>query len=191
LCSSRACCIGRYNPYVSRQSPAVALRLLWFRLSRSRPGSRDCQSCLPDAVDDERGPPPTAAGPAAGSSLRPLHARAPSAPTPNPTPLARWGAVGRTFLACRRAPESHLRFRSPTVLSRRASVRGGRCGAANGPFSSLDTARTVRIDASFDRLASCGNPRFGALEHACGQSRGDDLLLPIQPAGVLLEYYQL
>ena len=123
------------------------------------------------------------AAPACASSLR-THPQ-PHTPRPLGCPM------GRTFLACRRAPESHLRFRSPTVLSRRASVRGGRCGAANGPFSSLDTARTVRIDASFDRLASCGNPRFGALEHACGQSRGDDLLLPIQPAGVLLECYLL
>ena len=30
------------------------------------------------------------------------------------------------FLACRRVPESHLRFLSPNVLSRRASVRDGR-----------------------------------------------------------------
>ena len=90
--------------------------------------------------------------------LRPLHARAPSAPTPNPSPLARWGAVG-SFLACRRIPESHNRFRIPNVLSRRASVRGGRWPMRR---SSLTTALLllVQTDAaclmSFDCTTSGG-----------------------------------
>ena len=119
-------------------------------------------------------------GPACARTLR-------THPQPAPSPDAAVGA-GLGFAAVYRSPPPGA---THTVLSRRASVRGGRCGAANGPFDLLDTAGTARTDASFDRLTSCGNPRLGALEHACGQSRGDDLLLPSQPAGVLLEHNQL
>ena len=92
-------------------------------------------SSLPDAVDDEHGPPPTAAGPAAGSSLRPLHARPPYAPTPNPSPLARWGAVGRTFLACRRVPE---RFSEPERAE--PACLGARWQVTDAPLLPRDRA---------------------------------------------------
>ena len=41
------------------------------------------------------------------------------------------------------------------------------------PFDAIPhDARDRNEEASFHRLASCGTPRFGALEHACGQSWG-------------------
>ena len=80
---------------------------------------------------------------------RPLHARALFAPTPNPPPRPMVPLVQASGLPpLIRSPP---RGATQTVLSRRASVRGGRCGAAHGPFDLLDTAGTARTDASFDR----------------------------------------
>ena len=57
------------------------------------------------------------------------------------------------------APHRLRRQRCPNVLSRSASVRGGRCASASGPFDLLDTAGTARTDVSFDSrdllLVSC------------------------------------
>ena len=81
-----------------------------------------------------------------GGLLRGPCMRAHSSHPPPTRPLARRCGWCRPRV-CRRVPESHPHA---NVLSRLASVRGGRCGAANDPLDPLDNAGTARTDASFD-----------------------------------------
>ena len=139
-------------PHLARSHPRRLVKTL-ETLSRKTRRAAHLAAAVATARAWRRAPPPP---PACARTLR-------THPQPAPSPDAAVGA-GLGFASAYRSPS---RGATQTVLSRRASVRGGRCGAANGPFDLLDTAGTARIDASFDRLTSCGNPRFGALEHAC------------------------
>ena len=70
---------------------------------------------------------------------------------------------------------SQPRASSPIVLARRALHKPARRPTRRRPLArTLQRAPPLpwQDDASFRRLASCGNARFDALEHACGQRRG-------------------
>ena len=97
--------------------------------------------------------PPTGCGPGGGLLCGPCMREHPPHPHPEPAP----SPVGLWFAAAHTVPFTAER---PNLAeSACASVRGGRCAAANGPSDLLGTAGTAGTDAPFDRRG----PAFSCL----------------------------
>ena len=165
-----ACPACRDAPHASRDPTRRDTRTLRDREQRTA-----APSCLPGPRKPARRPVgfrrPTAwgegcAGRGLGRRFLAMHAPSSSPgskrspPLRAPAPFPRWAQVRqrepREVLVVDSLPE---RFTNAFTL-------------AGGSSSDATRRHVDRNDASFDRLASCGNRRFGALKHACGQSRG-------------------